>query len=87
MKTAPAPWPYGRLEEWQAWRASLDGLKLPNVQSLRDEADHELARIARCMSEAAVVRRPPLVPPHIGERGSDEEPNPSQDPVRTDRGG
>ena len=57
MKTAPAPWPYGRLEEWQAWRASLDGLKHPNIQSLRGEADHELARIARCMSEAAAVRK------------------------------
>jgi hypothetical protein len=53
----------------------------------RGEADHELARIARYTSEAAAVRKPPLVPARIGERGSDEEPNPPQDPVRTDRGG
>jgi hypothetical protein len=67
MKTAPAPWPYGRLEEWQAWRASLEELKLANADTLRGEADHELARIARCMSEAAAPKRPALVSPRVGE--------------------
>ena len=65
----PSPWPYGSMEEWRSYRASLEQQKGPYSAFLRAEANRELARIARCASEPAGLR-PTIVPPKVGTGGS-----------------
>ena len=62
---APRPWPYGSMEEWRSYRASLEQQKGPYSAFLRAEANRELARISRCASEPARLR-PTIVPPKDG---------------------
>ena len=66
---APRPWPYGSMEEWRSYRASLEQQKGPYSAFLRAEANRELARISRCASEPARLR-PTIVPPKVGTGGS-----------------
>ena len=67
MLRTPKPWPYATLACWQEWRRDLESrVRAPNLDQLKREADHELARIARCLEGHGEPRRAELVPPRPG---------------------
>ena len=58
----PQPWPYVDLATWRLWRDHLDTLEVPNVATLKREADAQIARILRCQEGRWEPKRPALVP-------------------------
>ena len=54
----PQPWPFVDLATWRLWRDHLDTLEVPNVATLKREADAELARILRCQEGRWEPKRP-----------------------------
>jgi hypothetical protein len=66
----PESWPFGSADEWWSWRDYLDEVKdLPNVATLKREADAEKARIWRCIGDRWQPRRPSLIPERVGSGG------------------
>jgi len=59
---APERWPASDVETWGAWRDYLDRIEDPHVETLKREAEAELARIVRCTGSKRESRRPSLVP-------------------------
>ena len=59
---APELWPDDFEATWRLWRDHLDTLEVPNVATLKREADAELARILRCQEGRWEPKRPALVP-------------------------
>ena len=61
----PPAWPYATLAMWECYRESLVGRSGAFAESELVLCDRELARIARCESEAAMPRRHHIVPPLV----------------------
>ena len=58
----PRLWPYDDLGDWRLWRDHLDQVQLPNVATLKRQADAEIARIIRCQEGRWEPKKPALVP-------------------------
>ena len=66
----PERWPVSNAETWWSWREYLDRVEdLPNIATLKREADCEIARILRCAGDRWQPRKPPLIPERVGNGG------------------
>ena len=74
----PERWPVSNAETWWSWRDYLDRVEdLPNIATLKREADREIARILRCAGDRWQPRKPSLIPERVGNGGgglTDAEP-------------
>jgi hypothetical protein len=66
----PERWPVSNAETWWSWRDYLDRVEdLPNIATLKREADCEIARILRCAGDRWQPRKPSLIPERVGNGG------------------
>ena len=66
----PERWPVSNAETWWSWRDYLDRVEdLPNIATLKREADCEIARILRCAGDRWQRRKPSLIPERVGNGG------------------
>src|SRR5215218_2103187 len=63
----PERWPLSPADSWLAWREHLNRFEGLHAETLKREAEAEMARILRCQAERP--RRPSLVPERVGSGG------------------
>src|SRR4051794_32236784 len=62
LPDSPRAWPYGSREDWEAYKAELERCGHPGAPFWLEEAQHEIARIERCESEAVQPKTRSVVP-------------------------
>ena len=63
----PERWPLSPANSWLAWREHLNRFEGLHAETLKREAEAEMAKILRCQAERP--RRRSLVPERVGSGG------------------